>query len=120
MQEAFPLIADNSQDDKDHNVSKGKSVISTPAGRAHVITESAVAMQSDRSSVTIAQKAIRPSPNKKNFKKPDNSLLNFHFERPTPTTTYQSQSGVRNTTVSERRNKARVSLLSKESFLQAK
>lgn len=58
---------------------------------------------------------------KKAFQKPDNSLLNFHFERPTQTSSYQSSgNSVRNYTSSERRYKARLSMLSKETFLQAK
>ena len=120
MQEDFPLITGNSRDDKDHVISNINNTSGIVAERTNSCNDSSALLQSDRRPVNSAQKAPRPSPNKKNFKKPDNSLLNFHFERPTPTTSYQSQSGVRNTTVSERRNKARASLLSKESFLQAK
>jgi hypothetical protein len=70
---------------------------------------------------TETKKSLKSSHSKKSFIKPDSSLLNFHFERPTQTSSYQSSSNVaRNYTPSERRNKARVSMLSKESFLQAK
>ena len=120
MQEAFPPIPGNSRDNKDHVTSQADNAPDLVADRAQSFNISAMPLQSDRRPMNSAQKAPRPSPNKKNFKKPDNSLLNFHFERPTPTTSYQSQSGVRNTTITERRNKARASLLSKESFLQAK
>lgn len=51
----------------------------------------------------------------------DTSLLNFHFERPVAVTqTYSSSRHQNPPTVSERRNKARHSLLSKETYLQAK
>lgn len=66
------------------------------------------------------QKSQRSGGQKKNQKITDTSLLNFHFERPTQTTSYQSQSSFRNPTPSERKKKARLTMLSKESFLQAK
>lgn len=74
-----------------------------------------------KSAPAETKKSMKSSHSKKAFKKPDSSLLNFHFERPTQTSSYQSSSnGARNYTPSERRNKARVSMLSKESYLQAK
>ena len=66
------------------------------------------------------QKSQRSGGQKKNNKITDTSLLNFHFDRPTQTTSYQSQSSYRNPTPSERKKKARLTMLSKESFLQAK
>ena len=67
------------------------------------------------------KKPSKVSMKKKNSSMADTSLLNFHFERPVAVTqSYGSTRHQNFPTLSERRNKARHSLLSKETYLQAK
>jgi hypothetical protein len=121
MQQSY-VTDDNSPTDNLESDSTQDERLSGGATENSPTKDSASPLRNDPKSTPKETKTSSKSTySKKSFKKPDNSLLNFHFERPTQTSSYQSSSnGARNYTPSERRNKARVSMLSKESFLQAK